>query len=398
MDKVTVCSSCDLVVKLDEHDQYCPRCGKKLLSTKNPVNSDIAVVSVSAIIFLIISIVEPYMSINSMGLTANMSLLSIVDILEKQWGGLLYCFLFFTFFAPLYVLVTIFCTCGLKFKPNILVGKIYSFNHKMCMVDVFILGIIVSLVKLTSLAEVVFYTGFYTSFIFSILLLWCCINYKPEKLWNEIKPQEKIDLNVGDNAKDQQVKCCHECGYIYKSTNTVDTCPRCKAKNEYRISNSIVKSCCLLIAALIFYLPSNLYPVMYTEFLFRTTGSNIIDGVVAMWKMNSYFVAIVILVASIFIPAFKILSLGYILYVSSKANTYNKLKLSKLYRCVLFIGRWSLIDVYVVIIMSSIVRIGGILTIYPGFAIVCFCSVVLITIFSAESFDERLIWDDKNEK
>lgn len=137
---------------------------------------------------------------------------------------------------------------------------------------------------------------------------------------------------------------------------------------------------------------------MYTEFLFRTTGSNIIDGVVAMWKMNSYFVAIVILVASIFIPAFKILSLGYILYVSSKANTYNKLKLSKLYRCVLFIGRWSLIDVYVVIIMSSIVRIGGILTIYPGFAIVCFCSVVLITIFSAESFDERLIWDDKNEK
>ena len=64
----------------------------------------------------------------------------------------------------------------------------------------------------------------------------------------------------------------------------------------------------------------------------------------------------------------------------------------------LFIGRWSLIDVYVVIIMSSIVRIGGILTIYPGFAIVCFCSVVLITIFSAESFDERLIWDDKNEK
>ena len=268
----------------------------------------------------------------------------------------------------------------------------------MCMVDVFILGIIVSLVKLTSLAEVVFYRGFYTSFIFSILLLWCCINYKPEKLWNEIKPQEKIDLNVGDNAKDQQVKCCHECGYIYKSTNAVDTCPRCKAKNEYRISNSIVKSCCLLIAALIFYLPSNLYPVMYTEFLFRTTGSNIIDGVVAMWEMNSYFVAIVILVASIFIPAFKILSLGYILYVSSKANDYNKLKLSKLYRCVLFIGRWSLIDVYVVIIMSSIVRIGGILTIYPGFAIVCFCSVVLITIFSAESFDERLIWDDKNEK
>ena len=68
-------------------------------------------------------------------------------------------------------------------------------------------------------------------------------------------------------------------------------------------------------------------------------------------------------------------------------------RVSRLYRFVLFIGRWSLIDVYVVIIMSSIVKIGNILNIEPGFAIICFCSVVIITVFSAEAFDERLIWN-----
>ena len=132
---------------------------------------------------------------------------------------------------------------------------------------------------------------------------------------------------------------------------------------------------------------------MYTEFIGSTSGSNIIEGVIAMWDMNSYFVAIVILVASIFIPAFKIFSLSFILYATKYSKIRIKKRVSKLYRFVLFIGRWSLIDVYVVIIMSSIVKIGNILNIEPGFAIICFCSVVIITVFSAEAFDERLIWN-----
>ena len=132
---------------------------------------------------------------------------------------------------------------------------------------------------------------------------------------------------------------------------------------------------------------------MYTRFIGSETGSNIIEGVIAMWNMGSYFVAFIILLASIFIPAFKIVSLAFILYATKYSKILVKRRVSKLYRFVLFIGRWSLIDVYVVIIMASIVRIGNLLSISPGFAIICFCSVVLITVFSAEAFDERLIWD-----
>jgi paraquat-inducible protein A len=121
------------------------------------------------------------------------------------------------------------------------------------------------------------------------------------------------------------------------------------------------------------------------------------EGVIAMWKMDSYFVSIVILLASIFIPAFKIVSIAVILYTTKYNKIRFKRRVSKLYRFVLFIGRWSLIDVYVVIIMAAIVRIKGFIVIYPGFAIICFCAVVIITVFSADEFDERLIWDsDEN--
>lgn len=179
----------------------------------------------------------------------------------------------------------------------------------------------------------------------------------------------------------QSYKVCQECGYVFKANDDIDLCPRCKSKVTYRRKNCISKSLALLLSALILYLPSNLYPVMYTEFIGSNTGSNIIEGVIEMWQMNSYFVSFVILLASIFIPAFKIISMLFILYATKYSKIVVNKRVSRLYRFVLFIGRWSLIDVYVVIIMSSIVKIGNILNIEPGFAIICFCSVVIITVF-----------------
>ncbi len=399
MSKTVVCGSCDLVVNVDsskgKFENICPRCGRRL-NDRNPADrTDIAIISFSAIQFLFISIFVPFMSISAMGINSGMSLYSIIYILGHQWGLLLYSFLFFTFFSPVLVLVSSMLICGFRIKPGILWSKIYQFCHGMCMVDVFVLGICVSLIKLTSLVDVDFYLGFYTTFIFSVLLLWCCIKFKPSMLWNLVKEQEEIKLKLGKTAITQNVKKCTECGYYFHSEAQTDICPRCHSKVEFRKNACFSKCLSLLIAAVILYLPSNLYPVMYTEFLGSTTGSNIIEGVIAMWEMKSYFVSIVILLASIFIPAFKIFSIAFILYVTKFSKIRIKKRVSRLFRFVMFIGRWSLIDVYVVIIMSSVVRITGFLSIYPGFAIICFCAVVLITVFSADEFDERLIWDSE---
>ena len=110
--------------------------------------------------------------------------------------------------------------------------------------------------------------------------------------------------------------------------------------------------------------------------------------------MNSRFVALVILIASIFIPILKILMLIFLVYNLKKPKEDRQgNRLVFIYRLVEYIGKWSMIDVFVVIIMSSVVRIGGLITINPGFAIVAFCAVVILTLISAEQFDSRMIWD-----
>lgn len=401
--RVVVCKSCDLAVEVDDDTsslKVCPRCGQRLRDKSLTKESDVAVLAISALLFLGISVVEPFMSLHAMGVGTSMNLFSIVAILGAQWGSLLYIFLFFTFFAPVSVLVIIvFLGFIPDWKPKPLLAKFYQFNHSMCMVDVFVLGVAVSLIKLTALAEVSFHTGFYSTIVFTLMMMFTCSKYKPHRLWERIMSQEDIDsLKAGLTAKSQGYKKCGECGYVFKAENESDKCPRCSSKVEFRHHQCIQKSFALLIAALVLYLPSNLYPVMYTSLLGKEFGSNIIEGVVSMYNMGSWFVAAVILLASIFIPAFKILSIAFILMLVKFKLYYSSRRMSRLFRFVLFVGRWSLIDVYVVIIMSAIVRINNFLIINPGFAIICFCMVVIITVFSADSFDERLLWDSKDDQ
>lgn len=393
-----LCKSCDLVVDLPpyqkEYQCTCPNCGALLRPAQIESEFNIALVAVSAFILAIICIFQPYMEISSMGVKSSLTLASIFTILDYEWSFLLYIFLVVTFFSPLAVLIIISMVGFCKgYKPNVFIALIYSFCHYFSMVDIFIMGVLVSLIKLSSLAEVNFYLGFYLSFLFSLLLLWCCIRYRPGRLWDKVMPINLEKAIAGVRGNEQNLKSCRLCGMAFYSDKESDKCPRCGNKVYTRNTQWFQKSLALLFAALILYLPSNLYPVMYTEFLFSETGANIIEGVIAMWNMQSYFVALVILLASIFIPIFKIIAICFILYAVKRLKSFNGKLLSKIYRAVLFIGRWSMIDVFVVIIMSSVVRMSGLLTISPGFAIVCFCAVVFITIFAADEFDERLIWD-----
>lgn len=393
-----LCKSCDLVVDLPPYETgyqcICPNCGALLRPAKIESEFNIALVAISAFILDIICIFQPYMEISSMGVKSSLTLASIFTILDYEWSFLLYIFLVVTFFSPVVVLLLIsligFCK---QYKPSVFIASLYSFCHYFSMVDIFIMGILVSLIKLSSLAEIHFYLGFYLSFCFSLLLLWCCVRYRPCRLWDKVKTINIDKAISGVRGSQQNLKNCRLCGMAFYSYKDIDKCPRCGRTVYIRNHQWFQKSLALLFAAFILYLPSNLYPVMYTEFLFSETGANIIEGVISMWNMHSYFVAFVILLASIFIPIFKIIAICFILYAVKRLNIINASLLSKIYRVVLFIGRWSMIDVFVVIIMSSVVRMSGLLTISPGFAIVCFCSVVFITIFAADEFDERVIWD-----
>lgn len=342
------------------------------------------------------SIFEPFLSLSILGINQEMRLISIFTVLHTDWILLLYVCVLFTFLFPLFMLFTIIGIGLFNLKVTPIIGEIYAFSHRFCMIDVFILGVLVSLIKLTALVEVEFHSGFILSGIFSVMMIWLYTKVKPQDIWNKVK-SANIDIVPGITGKKQNLLLCRHCSFVYNA-RFYKRCPRCGHIGRVRNYDCYQKAAALLLSAIILYLPSNLYPIMFTSYLGNETGSNILEGVVTLWQMDSYFVACVIFLASICIPVLKIIALLVLMFIVKYRRSQKPQLLSKCYRIVSFIGKWSMIDVFVVIIMTSVVRFSGLMTINPGFSIITFCLVVIITIFAAEEFDERLIWDSIDER
>ncbi|MBE6423219.1 paraquat-inducible protein A [Succinivibrio dextrinosolvens] len=396
---VEICHCCDMGVTLpttpDPALNYrCPRCGAVLIRAREYSFHTVGTIALSALIMLFASLTQPFMTLEQFGVINNMSLYNVLTTLRLDWGGLLYVFMAVTLFMPLVVLFLAVAVGLFSVVPSLFTMKVFSFCHRYCMVDVFIMGVLISLIKLTSLANVSFHFGFFSAVIFSVMMTWCWMHLRPNRLWALRGHSHFKGALAGKTGYEQNLVVCRTCGAQYPGDEHGAVCPRCGRVNHYRNPSAIQRTCALLLAATILYLPSNLYPVMYTDLLGASSGSNIIDGVIALWHMNSHFVALVILIASIFIPILKILMLLFLVFnVITPGRKSQEKRLVLIYRLVEYIGKWSMIDVFVVIIMSSVVRIGGLVTINPGFAIVAFCAVVILTLISAEQFDSRMIWD-----
>ncbi|MDG2048224.1 MAG: paraquat-inducible protein A [Halioglobus sp.] len=165
-----------------------------------------------------------------------------------------------------------------------------------------------------------------------------------------------------------------------------------------RKRDSIQRTLALLITASLLYIPANLYPVMYTDALGSNEASTIMGGVVLLINLGSAPVALVIFVFSVMVPSAKLMAMFYLVWTVQRHSPLDPRQRSTLYRVVEFIGKWSMVDIFVVTILVALVQLGGLLVILPGIAAVSFAAVVILTIIAAESFDARLIWDNMDEK
>lgn len=170
-------------------------------------------------------------------------------------------------------------------------------------------------------------------------------------------------------------------------------CPRCHSRLHSRTPDSLQRTLALIVVAWILYLPANLLPITNTVYLGSNAPSTIIGGVVTLWQMGSYPIALVILVASVLVPIGKLLMLSWLCWQASRPRPRNPQQSARLYRLTEFIGRWSMIDVFVVAILVALIKLGNIISFYPGFAALSFAAVVIVTMIAAEQFDPRLIWD-----
>jgi len=188
---------------------------------------------------------------------------------------------------------------------------------------------------------------------------------------------------------------CRNCHKVYEKDNYNEfICTRCKHKVTRRIDNSLQISLALVICAILLYIPAMLYPIMEVTKFGVNIQSTILEGVISFLDMESYFIAIVIFTASVVIPMIKLVGLLFI-FISLKINVkmQNKTKIL-IYKFIEAIGKWSMIDIYVVAILASVVQLDEIFNIKGGLAATSFALMVILTMIAANRFDTRIIWDE----
>ncbi len=206
----------------------------------------------------------------------------------------------------------------------------------------------------------------------------------------------------GMTAKQLGLVSCHDCHLLsrrqHPESGQTPFCPRCGSALHLRKPNSIMRTWALIIAAFIVYIPANVLPMTFTSSLGSTQSDTIMSGVIYFLLHGSPEIAIVIFVASIFIPLLKLIVMSCLLVSVQRKSKWRPRDRTQLYQITHAIGRWSMVDIYVVTILVALVKLGFFADIEAGPAAVFFASVVVISIFAADSFDPRLIWDALEEK
>jgi paraquat-inducible protein A len=203
-------------------------------------------------------------------------------------------------------------------------------------------------------------------------------------------------------AVDSGVIGCHVCHLVSRDTLGGDhdhlarACPRCGSRLHRRKPASYSSTWALLIAAFLMYIPANLLPIMRTVSLGDVDDNTILSGVVELWINGSRDLAVIVFTASIVVPMLKFLVLGLLLISAQRRSTWAQPQRASMYRLVEFIGYWSMLDVFVVALLTALVRFSVLSRVEPLPGVIYFGLTVVTTMLASMSFDPRLIWDNKD--
>ncbi len=400
--RIAGCHECDLIQRMPPVPPralaQCGRCGA-LLYRNRPGGLERALAwTATGIILYIIANVFPFLVFQMKGQTLSLTLVGGTLAMYDNGMILLSGLVFFTSVcAPGLLLATMAAALGplwMGWTPP-WVAPLLRLLPKLrpwVMVDVFILSILVAVVKLAAMASVAPGAGAWGLAALMFALSAALSNLDLGALWRGIAPDTP--------AAGAQV-ICHDCGQLNprdrKDGRLRRTCRRCGAPLHRRKPESLQRTWALVIAALLCYLPANLLPVMISGYGGWYRSDTIMEGVVYMLLYDSWVLAAVIFVASILVPLTKILILLCLLISVRLGSRRAMADRMRLYRITEVIGKWSMVDIFVVTIMTGLVQLGNWGTVRPGPGALYFGAVVVLTMAAAMTFDPRLIWDAADE-
>ncbi|PAU79360.1 paraquat-inducible protein A [Halomonas salipaludis] len=405
--RLRACHECDLVVALPplraRERADCPRCGHTLSKRHyRPAQRSMAL-ACSALVALMMAVSFPFISFQVGGVGNRIELSETASTMLGFHQPLVAIAVALTIIVlpAVYLCGMIWLQFGLLRRQPLPfsrgIARSLAHLHPWMMADVFIIGALVSLIKVAGMAQIEFGVAFWAFCAFAILLLYTTQSVDSDWMWFSLagEPLAPRGVRTGETAAPQKVTGCPTCGLINRLTaDGHGQCRRCGERLHARLPHSLQRTWALLAASVVMYVPANVYPIMTTTSLGQTSPSTIIGGVVELWQMGDWPVATVIFVASVIVPVGKILALAWLCLMINRSDELSNASRTVLYRITEFIGRWSMIDVFVVAMLVALIRAGALMSITPGPAALAFGAVVVLTMLAAMTFDPRLIWDE----
>ncbi len=403
--RLRACHECDWVSALPPlgsgEKASCPRCSHVLVKRhRYPAQRSMAL-AIASLVALILAVSFPFVSFSVGGIGNRIELTQTATALINFHQPVVAIAVIMTIVVlpAVYLTGVIWLQFGLlRARPLPLsrdIARSLAHLTPWMMADVFIIGALVSLIKVAGMAQIELGISFWAFCVFAILLLMTTQSIDADWMWFSLEgePLAPEGTLTGATAASQNVTGCPTCGLVNRLDKGHGRCVRCHEKLHTRLPYSLQRTWALLFAAAIMYIPANVYPIMTTTSLGHTAPSTIIGGVVQLLQMGSWPVAAVIFIASVIVPVGKLVALVWLCLMINRSDELNANSRTRLYRITEFIGRWSMVDVFVVAILVALIRAGSLMSITPGPAALAFGAVVVLTMLAAMTFDSRLIWD-----
>ncbi len=399
------CHDCDLLQLVGTLPSggvaRCSRCGATLFACRSEGFERAFVFYLSALILLLIANAFPFLTLSVQGHRQSSHLISGAIALwrDGMWEVALAVISFVVLF-PLAKIVIGLSVVGPLALGRSLPGasalyRVFDRLHPWAMTEIFLLGVLVSYTKLVGLASVELGPSLFAFIGLILTLIVADAAVDPHDVWERLRQAPSVPAPA--RAEWRHLVGCHTCQLVCRLDNPDDhgeaKCPRCGSVLHRRKPDSLNRAWALLITAALLYLPANVFPVMTFEALGSGEPSTIIGGVKELIAANMWPLALIVFVASILVPCLKLVSMCYLLISVPSRSHWRLRDRTLIYRLNEAVGRWSMVDVFVISVLAALVQLGSIARIVPGVGIIAFGTVVVLTMFTALAFDPRLMWD-----
>jgi paraquat-inducible protein A len=380
----------------------CARCPTTLRRTTAHRPDHLIAIASAAFVLLIVMCSTTLMSVETAGIKRAANLFSgPEELIQRNMAALAVVVVFVTVLAPLGRLVGILYVLIRLHEPapprHLL--RVFVLAERLrpwSMIEVFVFGVFVAYVKLGDLVTIGLAAGVYALLALTFVLVWMDAALDREAIWERLDQRDAAD-GACHAAPLQSGRAdaigCETCGLVSIPPAYDPRCPRCESVLRERKPDSVARTWALVIAAALLYLPANYYPVLTVVQLGAGQPSTILGGVEELLTARQYPLAALVFFASVAVPMLKLFGLSIMLITIQTGRAGWLRDRTRLYHIVRFIGRWSMIDIFMESLLGALVAFGSVITIQPGVGALAFCGVVILTMFAAETFDPRLMWD-----